>query len=51
MKQISKWVWLVLLLMALGLFAASCEPETTDEDSDLPWSQPQDWEGMPGVGF
>jgi hypothetical protein len=51
MRRISKWLWLVLMLMGLGLFVASCEPETTDDESDLPWSPPEQWEGTPGIGF
>lgn len=53
MKRIPKWLWLALLVIAFGLLGASCEPESVEDDSDLPWSQPEDWEGGPpiGVGF
>ncbi len=53
MKRLSKWLCFVLLVMAFGLLGAGCQPETVDDDSDLPWAQPEEWEnGAPfGVGF
>ena len=51
MTRMSKWLWLVLLAVAFGLIGAGCEPETVDDDSDLPWSEPEGWEGGPPIGM
>ncbi len=51
MKRIPKWLWLILLVMAFALLGASCGPETVDDESDLPWSEPEDWEGGPPIGI
>jgi len=53
MKHPRTWLWLALIAVAFVLLGAGCEPETVDDDSDLPWSPPEDWEGGApiGVGF
>lgn len=41
---------IALLIMITGLFlAGGC---ATENDSNMPWSTPQSWEGSPGIpGF
>jgi hypothetical protein len=51
MKRTLRWLWLVVLVALFGLLSASCEPETTEDDSELPWSQPEDWEGNVPIGI
>jgi len=53
MKRRCRWWWLVLLALAFGCLGGGCQPETINDDSDLPWSAPEDWEGGAplGVGF
>ena len=43
--------WVVAVLLALGMAAcvAGC---ASSGDSDMPWNQPQPWEGAPSIpGF
>jgi|GEM_PF-470243 len=51
MKRMRRWLWLVLAALVFGVVGAGCEPETVDDDSELPWSPPEDWEGGPPIGF
>lgn len=40
---------LIYLLISLGLLALLSGCATTNEDSDLPWNMPQNWEGSPYI--
>jgi hypothetical protein len=51
MRRIPRWFWLVLLVAFFGLIGIACQPDSTDDDSDLPWTQPEGWEGGPPIGI
>jgi hypothetical protein len=53
MKRMSKWLALLLLAAAFVLIGGCGRPGMVEDDSDLPWAQPEDWEGgLPiGVGM
>ena len=51
MKRIPRWLWLVLLVAFFGLVGAACEPDTVEDESELPWTQPEGWESGPGIGM
>ena len=51
MRRIARWLWLVLLVTLFGLLGAGCEPDTVDDESELPWSEPEGWEGGPPIGI
>ncbi len=51
MKRMSKWLVLVLLATAFVLIGGCGRPEMAEDESDLPWAQPEDWEGGPPIGL
>jgi hypothetical protein len=51
MMRTRKWLWLVLIAAVVALLGG-CGAEMAQDESDLPWAQPQDWESSgPGIGF
>jgi hypothetical protein len=50
MTRIRKWLWLVLFAAVVAL-VGGCGAEMAEDESDLPWAQPEDWEGGPPIGF
>lgn len=52
MTRMRKWLWLVLFAAMAALVGGCGHPGMADDESDLPWAQPEDWEGGgPGFGF
>lgn len=48
--KLRQLVALFILLAGASLFFSGCETKQP-EDSQIPWSQPADWEGqVPGMG-
>ncbi len=48
-RRVSRYLTLAGMLLALGLVSGGC---ATNSDSDMPWNQPQSWEGAPSIpGF
>ena len=51
MKQISLWMALVVVVLALGFLSGCAKPGMAEDDSDLPWATPEDWEGGLPIGI
>jgi len=51
MKRIYLLMAFVLVVLALGLMAGCGKPGMAEDDSDLPWATPEDWEGGPPIGL
>jgi hypothetical protein len=51
MKRMSKWLAVVLLATAFVLIGGCGRPEMAEDESDLPWAQPEDWEGQVPIGL
>jgi len=51
MKRVPKWFALLLLAATFALIGGCGRPEMAEDDSDLPWAQPEDWEGGPPIGI
>ncbi|MBN1918574.1 MAG: hypothetical protein JW889_11755 [Verrucomicrobia bacterium] len=51
MKRIPLLMALVLVVLALGLFGGCGKPGMAEDESDLPWATPEDWEGGMPIGI
>jgi hypothetical protein len=41
----------MLVVLGLGLMAGCGRPGMAEDESDLPWAEPENWEGGPGIGI
>lgn len=48
MRTTSHLFRLILLVCSIGLLVG-CETTEQNRESDIPWNQPQPWEGAPGI--
>ena len=51
MKRIAILLMFTLVVLGFGLMAGCGGPEMAEDESDLPWAEPEEWEGGPPIGI
>jgi hypothetical protein len=51
MKRILLVLALMFVVLALGFVVGCGKPGMAEDESDLPWSAPENWESGPSIGL